>query len=76
MNSRDTAKVNGCDEACRLSLTCSLNYAVNEYQMLCEGYSIDYTDAWYYLLESLQNPWADFSKDSSTSSNSTTTTTN
>ena len=49
-----------CDENCRRRQGCKLDYSVNEYQMLCNGYDIQYIDSWRYYWEALQNPWVTY----------------
>ena len=59
MNDVKKSAVESCSETCRVDAACHLDYAVNEYQILCYGYDIHFEDSWYYLIEALQNPWTD-----------------
>lgn len=42
-----------CDTHCRELLACNLDYAVNEFTMLCRGYEVDYSESFLYFLGAL-----------------------
>ncbi len=53
LNDRNIDKVEDCDETCRLKLGCMLDYAVNEFEMLCLDYDFNYFKSWYYFIGAL-----------------------
>ncbi len=59
LNDRNIDKVDECDATCRKKLGCMLDYAVNEFEMLCLDYDFNYYKSWYYFIGALQNPWVD-----------------
>ena len=39
-----------CNEVCRKRTACNLNYSVNEFTVLCNGYHFDYNDTFLYFM--------------------------
>ena len=53
MNDVNIDKYETCDEKCRLRASCSLDYSVNEFEMICLEYDFNYFKSWYYFIGAL-----------------------
>lgn len=46
-----------CNKSCRVRASCELNYGVNEQALMCMGYRFPFSNAMYYTLGVIENPW-------------------
>ena len=59
LNDVKVGGVSSCNAKCRQKLACNLDYAVNEFTVLCLGYNFDFFDTRDYFLGVLEDPWVD-----------------